>query len=179
MRKMCSWCKTGMGTVPSEFCSDADITYGICDECLNMHFGPRQVRFLDFIDSLNAAVVVIDETGSVNSANKKARELLNKELQYIEGFKGGDVFECAFAKLPGGCGETIHCDGCSIRNTVMDTFQTGKSHLKTPAFLFRGFPDNNNEIRFLISTEKVKDIVLLRIDEIGSNQESQLAVPAK
>jgi hypothetical protein len=31
----------------------------------------------------------------------------------------------------------------------------------------------------LISTEKVKDIVLLRIDEIGISQESQLAVPAK
>ena len=96
---------------------------------------------------------------------------LQKELPHIEGFKGGDVFECAYAKLPEGCGETNHCDGCSIRKTVMDTFQTGKSHLKTPAYLFHGIPDNNDEIRFLISTEKVKDVVLLRIDEVGCNQE--------
>jgi len=179
MRKMCSWCTTDMGTVPSEFFSDADITYGICAECLNMHFGPRQIGFLEFIDSLEAAVVVVDGTGNVNSANKQARALLHKELPHIEGFKGGDVFECAFAKLPEGCGETIHCDACTIRNTVMDTFQTGRSHVKTPAYLLRGFPENNNEIRFLISTEKVNDIVLLRIDEVGTSQKGRVSVPAE
>lgn len=161
------------------FLSDTDITYGICQKCLDSYFGPRQVKFLDFIDSLNAAVVVIDGTGSVSSANMKARALLQKELPHIEGFKGGDVFECAFATLPGGCGETVHCVACSIRNTVMDTFHTGQSHLKTPAYLLQGLPDSNNEIRFLISTEKVKDIVLLRIDEVCSNQGTQKASPAE
>jgi hypothetical protein len=82
------------------------------------------------------------------------------------GFRGGDVFECAYASLPGGCGETIHCEACTIRNTVMDTFKTGKSHLKTPAYLLQGIPDNYHEIQFEISTEKVKDVVLLRIDKI-------------
>jgi|APIni6443716594_1056825.scaffolds.fasta_scaffold13012_3 hypothetical protein len=171
MRKICSWCKADLGAVTSEFLSDTNITYGICEECLNAYFGLRQVRFLDFIDSLDAPVVVIDENGVVSSANRKARVFLQKELPHIEGFKGGDVFECAYAKLPEGCGETNHCDGCSIRKTVMDTFQTGKSHLKTPAYLFHGIPENNDEIRFLISTEKVKDVVLLRIDEVGCNQE--------
>jgi hypothetical protein len=174
MRKMCSWCKTDLGTVPSGLLSDTNITYGICEGCLDAYFGLRQIGILDFIDNLDAPVIVIDEAGNVNSANRKARVLLQKDLPHIEGFKGGDVFECAFAKLPEGCGETNHCDGCSIRNTVMDTFQTGKSHLETPAYLFQGIPDNNNEIRFLISTEKVKDVVLLRIDEVGCNQEATL-----
>jgi len=177
MRKVCSWCKIELGTVPCEPFSKSSITYGICDECLNTYFGPQQIGFLDFIDSLNAPVVVIDGTGSVSSANIKARVLLQKELPHIEGFKGGDVFECAFARLPGGCGETIHCDACTIRNAVMETFLTGKSHLKTPAYLLHGVFDDNHEIRFLISTEKVKDVVLLRIDEVDGSRAAQVASP--
>jgi hypothetical protein len=162
MKKVCSWCNLDMGTVPVDSNFENAITHGICSECVDTFFGLRQVRFLDFIDGLNVAVVVVDATGSV--ANKQAQLHLQKEQPEIEGFKCGYVFECAFALLPGGCGNTIHCDGCTIRNTVMDTFQTGKSHLKKPAYSFHGVPDENPEIKFLISTVKVKDVVLLRID---------------
>jgi len=168
MRKVCSWCQIDLETVPSEFYSDAAITHGICAECVTTYFGPQQAGLLDYIDGLNAPVVVVDASGRVSGANRQARALLQKELSEIEGFKGGDVFECSFAQLPGGCGNTIHCDACTIRNTVMDTFLSGKSHLKTPAYLLRGAPDNNQEIQFLISTEKVNDVVLLRIDKVGN-----------
>jgi len=154
-----------MGTVSVEFYFENAITHGICSECIDTFFGPHKVRLLDFIDGLNAAVVVVDATGSVISANKQAQSLLQKELPDIEGCKGGDVFECAYATLPGGCGNTVHCDGCTIRITVMDTFQTEMSHMNKPAFLIRGIPDKNQEIQYLISTEKVKDVVLLRIDK--------------
>jgi hypothetical protein len=169
MKKICSWCKIYMGNVPSEFNSETDITHGICLKCFDEIFGPHKYNLLDFLDSLEAPVIVIDSTVRVMNANKQARVLLNKESKDIEGFRGGDVFECAFAKLPGGCGNTVHCDACTIRNTVMDTFQSGKSHLKTPAYLLQGIPDNYQEILFEISTEKVKDIVLLRIDNVVSN----------
>jgi hypothetical protein len=72
-----------------------------------------------------------------------------------------------YSALPEGCGKTVHCSGCAIRNTVMDTFQSGKSHLAVEAPLVYGTPDNRHEISFLISTEKVKDVVLLRIDTVG------------
>ena len=164
MKKVCSWCNIDMGTVSTESNFENAVTHGICSECVDTFFGPQPVNLMDFIDGLNAAVVIVDATGRVSSANKKARALLQKELPDIEGFNGGDVFECAFAKLPGGCGNTTHCDGCTIRNTVMDTFQSGNSHLKTPAYLIHGTFDINQEIQFLISTEKVMDVVLLSID---------------
>jgi hypothetical protein len=165
MKKICSWCNIDMGTVSVESYFENAITHGICSECVDTFFGPHPVNLLDFIDGLNAAVIIVDTTGRVSSANEKARVLLQKELPDIEGFNGGDVFECAFAKLPGGCGNTIHCDGCTIRNTVMDTFQSGNSHLKTPAYLVQGTFEENQEIQFLISTEKVRDVVLLSIDK--------------
>jgi hypothetical protein len=48
----------------------------------------------------------------------------------------------------------------------MDTFRSGKSHLRTPAYLNRGNPDDFEKIDFLISTEKVKGVVMLRIDKV-------------
>lgn len=95
-----------------------------------------------------------------------ARDILQKDLPEIEGLPGGVVFECVFAKLPDGCGKTIHCDGCTIRNTVMNTFMTGESHLKVPAGLSWGSTENQIELQFFISTEKVKEVVFLRIDNV-------------
>lgn len=112
-------------------------------------------------------MLVVNSNARIACVNKQAQEVLQKKMPAMEGQTGGDVFECAYAKLPAGCGKTIHCDGCTIRNTVMDTFNTGNSHLHTPAYLIQGAPDENQEIKFLISTEKFSDMVLLRIDKIG------------
>ena len=84
----------------------------------------------------------------------------------IEDHKGGEVFECAYAGLPGGCGRTVHCDGCTIRINVMDTHRTGQSRLRVPAYLFRGKPDDSEKTDYFISTEKVGKVVLLRIDTV-------------
>jgi hypothetical protein len=74
--------------------------------------------------------------------------------------------ECAYSKLPEGCGNTTHCVACTIRNNVMATFETGKSLERVPAFLNRLDRDSVYKTRFLISTEKVAEVVLLRIDEV-------------
>jgi len=168
MKRVCAWCKKDLGTIKTEMYSESLITHGICEECKNAFFDPLKTTLMDFLDGLNVPVIVVDATVSINSANRQARELLHKELPRIVGFKGGDVFECAYAALPEGCGKTIHCVGCAIRNTVVDTFRTGTSHLEIPAYLNHTI-DNGPEIRFLISTEKVNDVVLLRIDKVGSN----------
>ena len=169
MKRVCSWCRLDMGNVPSVIFSEDVVTHGICFDCFGKVFGPQKYNLMEYLDSLNAPVIVIDSTVCVMSSNKKACSLLKKEMRDIVGLRGGDVFECAYASLPGGCGETTHCKACTIRNTVLDTFNTGKSHLKTPAYLLQGVPDNYHEIQFEISTEKVKDIVLLRIDKVISN----------
>ncbi len=172
MKIVCAWCSKDMGTTLPENHSESVITHGICEECMKTIFAVSRAELGAFLDSFAAPVLVVDETGSVLTANKQARVLLQKNLSDIEGFKGGDVFECAYSKLPGGCGETIHCDGCTIRNAIMDTFQSGKSHLKTPAYLYTGSPDDRAKVDFLISTERVKEVVLLRIDKVGSSEET-------
>ncbi len=167
MKRICAWCKIELGTMYLEDNSD-DITHGICAKCKEKILGPQRVELMTFLDSLNVPIVVVDAVVNAETANKAARKILQKELPEIAGFPGGAVFECAYSKLPEGCGKTIHCSGCAIRNTVMDTFQTGNSHLEIQAPLTQGTPDKNQEVNLLISTEKVSDVVLLRIDKVGN-----------
>ena len=147
--------------------AESTITHGICEDCANNLFDDMGMKLTAFLDSLAAPVVVVDSTGSVKTANQQAQEILHKSLAEIQGGQPGDVFECVHAETPEGCGHTIHCGGCAIRRTVMDTFKSGRSHAKVPAFVNRGSPDESRKIDLLISTEKVKNVVLLRIDELG------------
>jgi hypothetical protein len=178
MIRVCAWCGKTLGTVFSGVHSDALITHGICDECAFHLCAQVGMPFRDFLDGLGLGVPVLllDSDGNVKTANKAVRQFLKKALPLIEGYKGGNVFECAHATLPGGCGKTVHCSGCTIRRTVMDTLNSGKSHEKVPAYLYRETPDGSQSLRLLISTEKVQDVVLLRIDEITLDE---IASPAK
>lgn len=164
MKTICAWCKKEMrdgATDPSEL-----VSHGICENCIKVVFGYQRTSLKDYLDTLEAPVLVVNGEGNVECANRQALGMLHKEMPKIEGNKGGVVFECAFAVLPEGCGDTIHCDACTIRNTVMSTMQTGEPHLYTPAQLTQGTPEDNEELNFLISTEKVADVVLLRIDKV-------------
>lgn len=167
MKKVCAWCRKELGGVDSRAGSENVITHGICGDCRNNLSFQAGVELGVFLDSLKLPVVMVDQGGTIVTGNVQARTLLRKGLPEIEGYKGGEVFECAYARLPEGCGKTMHCSGCTIRRTVMATFGTGRSCLKVPATLNRKSPEDPEKIKMLISTEKLNDMVLLRIDKIG------------
>jgi hypothetical protein len=166
MKKVCAWCNKELDSNHLQKNPETGITHGICGSCKGNIFFQMGVELGIYLDSLKPPIVVVDQEGTVVTGNDKTRMLLRKELPEIEGYKGGDVFECAYARLPEGCGNTIHCSGCTIRRTVMETHETGKSSLRVPATLRRGTPEDTTNIKLLISTEKAGDMVLLRIDEM-------------
>lgn len=166
MYRICAWCGEDLGRAGSDLDPQNVITHGLCKECAFHLFAQIGMPLQRYLDGLGVPIVVIDGDGTVKTANERARALLQKDLSAIEGYRGGQVFECAYARLPGGCGNTIHCSGCTIRNTVTDTWQTGSSHPRVPAYLDRPTRDGVKEIRLLISTEKIEQVVLLRIDEM-------------
>ena len=59
--------------------------------------------------------IVVDGDGRIQSANKLGRETVSKDMDHITGYLGGEVFQCHYATLPGGCGQTLHCKSCVIR----------------------------------------------------------------
>ena len=155
-----------MHGVDSQADSENGITHGICESCrFNLLF-QMGVELEVFLDSLKLPVVVVNREGTIVTGNDKARTLFKKELPEIAGYRSGEVFECAYARLPEGCGETVHCSGCTIRRTVFETYGTGRSLLRVPATLYRNTQGDPEKIKLLISTERLADLVLLRIDEM-------------
>jgi hypothetical protein len=117
-----------------------------------------------FLDSLQAPIFVVDGDVVVQAANKRGYALLKKGAGLVLQQLGGVVFECAYARLPEGCGRTVHCSGCAIRRSVYHTMETGKSLIRVPAVLNCGEASEPDKIVMHISTEKMGNIVLLRVD---------------
>lgn len=161
MKQICAWCGTQLSQCSSP--EEDRISYGICLLCANAVIIDMPNNLHDFLDQIPVPIVLLDCVGTVQTANNMACAMLNKALPHIEGKFGGDVFECAYALLPGGCGHTYHCSGCVIRKSVMDTHATGKGVNRVPASLKQYTPEAPQEIKFLISTEKFEDYVMLKI----------------
>jgi hypothetical protein len=161
----------GSSQPPDRFAA-AMITKGVGKELANQIRQGQELsseakwKLIDYLEHLVVPVMLVDRFGKVRTANTKAQALFQKNLSKIVGFNGGNVFECAHAKRPEGCGATIHCSGCTIRRTVMDTFSSGKSNLGVPAYVDAA---SHRKIDMLISTERAGDVVLLRIDRFGGN----------
>ena len=170
MRRVCAWCGKELGERTSRAQAKRPISHGLCERCSHHLLAQKGMPLLQYLDGLGAPIAVVDAGGTIRTANKQACAFLQQDLSSIEGRSGGDVFECAYARLPEGCGQTIHCSGCAIRRAVMETHGTGRSRLRVPASLNAGAPDAVRPVQLLISTEKVRDVVLLRVDTVNGQQ---------
>lgn len=165
MRRICAWCKKEL-TPREDMGTESEITHGICSVCALKFTSsiPKTVKaMLDFIDE---PVLIVDSMGIVKTANESGLKLLGKDIDSIENHLGGDALECSYAMLPEGCGKTEHCRTCAIRNVLMDTLTHGHSYKKVPAYQKIKTPNGERIMRFYISTERVGEQILLRIDDV-------------
>jgi len=167
MRSVCAWCGAEIRTATGN--SDPAIgSHGICVTCADRFFRPRDRTMHGFLNQMDAPTVLVDGDVRVLEANDEALRLLGKTRDDIVGYRGGDVLECAHALLPGGCGRTVHCAGCEMRQSVTQTFVTGVGVDHKVAFI-RQRPQVDDTARtdraVTISTEKVGGLVLLRLDQ--------------
>jgi PAS domain-containing protein len=164
MKQVCAWCGREIGRIASSRHPEHEVSHGICPDCIsNFAFqqgGPLQ----EYLESIELPVFVVDDDVRVVAANRMACRTLGKEAAALQGRRGGDVFECAHARLPEGCGRTIHCSGCAIRRSVTVTFRTGRPQVEVPATLTWSGPDGLSAVALTITTVKVGDMVMLRID---------------
>ncbi|OGS41737.1 MAG: hypothetical protein A2506_09275 [Elusimicrobia bacterium RIFOXYD12_FULL_66_9] len=167
VRRVCSWCKKSLGTVEGDFDPRFPITHSICPDCSRRAAAEMGLKTIqEFLDDLGVPVLMMDDDARVLAASRRAQDVLGKDLPQLVGEKGGDVIECVAAKLPGGCGKSLHCRACAIRNSVTKTYQTGEPCLRVPAYPDVQIGDEVRTLSLLITTEKVGACVLLRIDDI-------------
>ena len=163
MKCICAWCLKDMGPVQESSHPDTEISHGICSSCRDNVLFQEGVPLQRYIDSFAIPILVVDGNVTVTAVNRRACEVLGKEPTAIVQHLGGDVFECEHSRLPEGCGKTIHCSGCTIRKTVTKCFATGKPQSMVPAYLN---PDSPSSRTLSITTVKVANLVMLRIDHL-------------
>jgi len=154
---------------PGDVFGDDAVSHGLCKPCAHHFKAQVGMPLSEYLDGIHAPVLVVTSEGTIGIVNSEACELLGKSVAQVQGFKGGDVFECENARLPGGCGQTVHCSGCTIRNTVMDTLETGEPHLKVPAYLNQHSDREPRRYVLLISTEKRGGVVFLKVEEMNED----------
>lgn len=139
-------------------------SHGLCSECGDNMVFQGGAPLQQYIDALSVPVVILSAEASVLGSNRLAREATGVNQKPGDGCLVGEVFECAYARWPAGCGHTVHCSGCAIRKAIEETALTGVSQWKVPAVLklTEGFPIDR--IAMWITTRKMGGVVLLRID---------------
>jgi PAS domain-containing protein len=167
MNRICTWCEKEWQA--DDAATDYVVTGNTCAACRGQLYDAASLCSLnEYLNHLDVPVLVMDDDVRVMDFNEPARALLGKSAADIEGYYGGDVIECVYAKLPEGCGNTEHCKACTIRKTVTNTHLTGDPHFRVPAYQDIQTANGAREMRYTISTEKVGQFVLLRIDEVTS-----------
>ena len=165
MRRICAWCKKEL-TPREEKGTEREITHGICSPCALKFSRPVPKTVKAMLDIIDEPVLIVDSLGVIKSANESGLKLLGKDLESVEDHLGGDALECSYARLPEGCGRSEHCRPCAIRNVLMDTLAHDRCYKRVPAYQKIRTPLGDRILRFYISTEKVGERILLRIDDV-------------
>ena len=136
MRVLCSYCGAAMGE--REPLASEDVSHGICKECTEefpQRWGGAELgRYLDLFEM---PVIAVNRDSLVIAANQHMASMLGEPQRSVFGLLGGQVMECEYSKLPGGCGHTTHCPACTIRRTVMATMEDGQNRDNVSAVLQR------------------------------------------
>jgi ferredoxin len=159
MNVVCCYCLKPLG--PAAPGSGSGVSHGMCQAC-SEYFGAQWsgMSFDAYLGRFEFPVVLVDGDVRLVAVNRPACALLGCEPKEAIGLLGGEALECARARLPGGCGKTVHCATCAIRNTVTRTHETGRPMQRVPARLTRA----GGVVDLLISTALEGNLVRVTIE---------------
>ncbi len=159
MHVICSYCRKDMGTKPP--LRDGGVTHAMCPEC-DAYFGTQWagMSYPAFVARFPFPVVLVEAEGRVVAMNEAACGFLGRQPREVVGLLGGEAMECAYARLPEGCGKTTHCAACAIRNSVQETHRTGRTLTRVPATLRRA----SQQHQLLVSTRLEGKVVRAAIE---------------
>lgn len=167
MQQICMWCNSELDPAQTQQKTMQLITNGLCPTCASDILKQNNNSIpMKFLDSIDAPILLMQgNPRQVVSANKKACALFGKDLSRIEQHRGGVVFDCIHSFTEAGCGKDINCENCKIKKAVVETFTTGASFSGVSTVLKIKKHDEINAYNMRVTTEKVGDYALLRIDQ--------------
>ena len=167
MNLVCAWCGVSIeriGYSPH----DAGTSHGMCPACSSALLSQDDgVSLQQYIGSIPIPIVLVDRNNCIVATNAQADKMLGRKPEVTVDRLFGMVFDCVHSRLPEGCGRTIHCSGCVIRNCVSATFNTGVPQVSVPATLNVECPDQRSQTVLTVTTVKSDGVVVMRIEQMS------------
>ena len=161
MLVVCAYCRKTISD--SRGGGACDVSHGMCQACADLYGRLwNGMPLSEYLDTLDAPVIVVNGDGCVLGANQKLAHLLGRERAELRGLLGGEAFACVHSLLPEGCGKTVHCRECTIRRTVQKVAKTGKPVSKVPAWL----RTKTGRVNLRISVKAKDGLVRVIVDEL-------------
>jgi len=131
----------------------------------------NEVYLLSILNNAPIIILLVDEQLKIIKVNQTGLNLTEKSSNQVVGLRGGDVLNCIHStEHPEGCGHSLDCKVCALRNSINYTLDTHESLYKVEAILNMGSCDNVFERNVLITTEYIEEIdkpsILIFIDEV-------------
>jgi hypothetical protein len=156
MNQTCIWCAQKIGNENDSLQRVGTNAHAVCGCCAEHFTLPPSGPLQKHLDRVNVPVLVIElHAGKyliTRAVNRKACDWLSKDSREIIQHLSGNVIECAYARLPEGCGSTVFCAACAIKQTIAGTAETWEPRVKAVLTLWRGDPDHPSPIELSITT---------------------------
>lgn len=175
MHRICAWCHRDLTRIDFAEQDVASTSHGICVDCAEQLALDDRMTLAEFLDTLDAPVVVVDEAHETAFSNTRAKTLYpaaestippassNEPRHPLSTLPPPVVHDCIASSELGGCKRTLHCAGCTIRRAVMKTYMTGEETNDVPACLTKDNPDSPEEASLWVSTSLVEKVVVVQV----------------
>ena len=166
MQVICSYCQNVMEEDAAH--EDGDISHGMCEPCFE-YFSAQWsgMNWDEYLSRFHQPVVLLNGDGRIVASNEGSNKILNNGDRGVVGLLGGEAMECVYARLPEGCGKTLHCAACTIRIVTEGVIRTGESVEDVPASLCQ----EEKEIQFLVSAYRLGSLaqVIIKNSDVSGD----------
>ncbi|MFP4024015.1 MAG: PAS domain S-box protein [Thiohalospira sp.] len=127
-------------------------------------------------------MMVVNSERRVQKINGYAKQFAGRNTEEMIGLLSGEALRCMHAlDDPKGCGFGKFCQQCVIRNSVLDTLETGETHLQEEApYFFKEKDDKIREMTFMTSTTAImvkgERMVLVTLQDITQRKQAEKAL---
>ncbi|MBN2293119.1 MAG: sigma 54-interacting transcriptional regulator [Pirellulales bacterium] len=113
----------------------------------------RLATFYAFFQNAPVAMLLLDGDRQIREMNKAAEATFAASAEELKGIRFGNAVRCISAlSASGGCGHGPSCGSCSVRDTVVETYETGQGQRQVQVRLELESEEDSSDKYVLIST---------------------------
>lgn len=161
--RQCAWCGRDPGDAGLQ--AGRRVRSGICASCLVEVAAGTRVPVTELVASRAGPAFLLDADHTIGMVNCRALDLLGKPEEEVLGERTGTALECEHAYLAGGCGLTMRCSGCTLRQSISHTHLTGEPRFNIRATVTLARGAGVRDVRMTFSTARISDRILLEIGD--------------